>query len=348
MKRATYLLLIIGVVSILGFLWFGNLNKLVSPGEEQTTEQILLTENTNSTVLPSTGIITVRDPAGASNVTAKYRDYLAGKINKAEMMKAVILEKNMQNQEFYGKVVDQYGSPVVGAIVKGNVMLDGLETSREETHTTETDQMGFFQFNGLHGASLGVTAKKDGYEMAVRGEGYKGPSGQKTSPGDRAIFTMWKFRGPEPLNNSFIDTKIPHDGTPIVFDTITGKQTQDGNLRVTLSQYPLEIKTGRERFDWTIKVELLDGGLKEENDPYPYWAPADGYQSSFEFNVSSNSPDWLPNLKKKFYIKNAQGQFGIMQFGIYPGRSPTGLEINFTINPSGSQNLEFDPAKQIQ
>ena len=183
--------------------------------------------------------------------------------------------------------------------------------------------------------------------MGERGAGFKMPVGGKTSPDDRAILTMWKLRGPEPLQNSVISAKIPHDGDPVVFDLGTGKQSSNGNFRVILYQSPLEIKTARERFDWGVRVEMPGGGLTGEDDPYPYWAPAGGYQPAFEFKVSSNSPEWQPNLKKNFYIKNAQGQYGLMRFNVYPGRSPTGIEVRLTVNPSGSQNLEPAPAKQV-
>lgn len=156
---------------------------------------------------------------------------------------------------------------------------------------------------------------------------------------------MWKLRGSEPLINSGINAKIPHDGTPVTFDIASGKASAGGNFRVTLSQYPLEVKRGWDRFDWSVKLEILNGGLKEENDEYPFWAPTNGYLPSFEFSESTNAVKWLGGLQKTFYIKTAQGQYGLMKLGVYPGRSPTGIEVSFTINPSGSQNLE-PPANQ--
>jgi hypothetical protein len=156
---------------------------------------------------------------------------------------------------------------------------------------------------------------------------------------------MWKIRGPEPLIHSGIDTHIPHDGTPVAFDLTTGKQSPSGDFRVTLSQYPLEIKRGWDRFDWSVKVEILNGGMLEENDAYPFWAPTNGYLPSFEFSESTNAVKRLGKVEGKFYIKTAQGQYGLMQFKVFPGRSPTGIQANFTINPSGSQNLEPDFSK---
>jgi hypothetical protein len=257
----------------------------------------------------------------------------------------MIAEKNSRSQDFYGKAVDQYGQPVPDVEVSGTLIIETDEGFNTEPHTTKTDLDGLFEFTGLHGADLNVKAKKDGYKLGDRGEGYQGPTDGKSSPGNRAIFTMWKLRGAEPLISSSIDVKIPHDGSSVTFDIARGIQSPNGDFQVTLSQYPLEVQKGWERFDWSVKVEILKGGLVEENDAYPFLAPADGYQPSFEFNESTNTVKWLGGLQRKFYIKTAQGQYGLMQFKVFPGRSPTGLEVNFTINPSGSQNLEPDFSK---
>jgi hypothetical protein len=275
------------------------------------------------------------------------RRYHQGLISREEAFREAYLEQNKQSQDFYGKVLDQYGEPIMNANVSANLIAND-ETSgglNVQKCSTVTDNNGLFEFTGIYGADINVLVSKEGYKYGERGEGYKGSIGGKTSPTDRAILTMWKLRGAEPLNSSGIDAKIPHDGTPITFEMSTGKQSSNGDMRVSLSQFPLDVSTGRERFDWSVKAEVINGGLLEENDPYPYWAPANGYQPIFEFGVSSNATAWVPNLKKKFYIKNSQGQYGIMQFNIYPGRSPTGLEASFTINPSGSQNLEPDFSK---
>jgi len=268
-------------------------------------------------------------------------------ISKGQAIMATIMLANKKPQDLYAKVIDQYGNPVASASVAGELVLNdgtygGVQVKK---HNTATDVNGLFEFTDLHGAGFSVRINKEGYKLGDRGEGYKSPASGNSSPTDRAIFTMWKLRGAEPLTHSDIRAKIPHDGTAVAFDMMTGKVSPNGDFRVTLSQFPLEIKTGRERFDWAARIEILNGGMIEEKDAYPFWAPENGYQPSFDFITSSNAIDWIPILKKNFYIKTAQGQYGLMKFAIYPGRSPTGLEVNFTLNPSGSQNLEPDFSK---
>lgn len=269
--------------------------------------------------------------------------YHKGLISKDAAMLEILLAKNKANQEIFAKVIDQYGQPVVGADVTGHlILLQGLDSDEKVmNYKTQTDGAGLFQFTGLTGADLGVTVSKIGYLIGGHGEGYKAPVGGKSLPDDRIVFTMWKLHVPaEPLTGQSIDAEIPHDGTSTTFNTATGKESANGDLRVTLIRSPLEVRRGRDKFDWSVKIEMLQGGLIEENDPYDYWAPETGYQPTFEFNVSSNNVPWRSELENKFYIKTSQGQYGRMQFGVYSALTPARLQIEFTINPSGSQNLE--------
>lgn len=258
----------------------------------------------------------------------------------------IIAEKNSRSQDFYGKAVDQYGQPVPDAEVSGALIIETDEGFNTEPHTTKTDLDGLFEFTGLHGADLNVKIKKDGYKLGDRGEGRQGAIGGISNPNNRAIFTMWKIHGAEPLVGSTIEAAVPYDGTSAVFDMATGKESSNGDLKVTLSRFPQQLKRGLVHpYDWRFKIELLNGGLLEERDPYPYWAPDNGYQPSFEFEINSNSIPWMNQSEENFYIKNTQGQYGLMKFIIYSAPTPAGVHINITINPSGSQNLEPDLSK---
>jgi hypothetical protein len=247
-------------------------------------------------------------------------------------------------------VVDQYGTPVVGAMVKGNVMTESLATSKEETHITQTDQNGFFQFTGLHGTSFGMAPSKAGYEWASRGKACQMPVGEKTAIDNPAVLTMWKLRGAEPIKHIVFESQIPYDGTSATFNLQVGKKTGDGDLRITLLRSPLEIKPGLlHPYDWDVRIEFINGKIIGESDPYPYWAPENGYQMFFETGMNSIDRPWRPEFIQNFYFKNSQGQCGRMSVNLSTSSKDleTGITIEAWINPSGSQNLEFDPAKQI-
>jgi len=146
------------------------------------------------------------------------------------------------------------------------------------------------------------------------------------------------------------DSRIPYDGTPVVFDLKNGNKTGNGDLQISLLRTPLQIRRGRDKYDWVAKIGIVNGGILPENDPYPYWAPETGYQPLFETSMSSNAIPWQAELRQNFYIESPQGQYGRLCIDLFTDsmRPDTGITVETWINPSGSQNLEFDPAKQGQ
>jgi hypothetical protein len=307
----------------------------------------LVTNATVSTIHPTASNSVTQQPlavvvATNGNRSEILNEYRNGTISKGQAMLDILRSQNNQPQDFYGKVVDQYGQPILGVYVTGNLMVRGGlgDGANNQTYKTQTDADGLFQFIDIKGWQLGVTVNKDGYLMAGHGEGFEEPASGKTTPDSRAILTMWKQRGAEPLTNFMIDSKIPYDGTPITFDLEAQKINPGGDFRVTLLRSPLMVRRGGEVFDWSLKIEMLQGGLEAENDPYPYWAPEDRYNSSFTIDVSSNDVPWYSHLAQDFYIRNTAGQYGLMHANVYTALTPARVQFNFTFNPSGSQNLE--------
>lgn len=344
--------LIIMTALIIGSLLFWHSgNSLLQPtNEPRTTNTVIAMAAvaTNSPVTNSSQVISFTEDLH-SNAAAIDTAYRQGKIGKDQAIQETLMEENKQPLDFYGKVIDQYGQPVVGAKIKGTVFLNvNFVRSSDEIHYTETDADGNFSFTGLHGVQIGAWPTKEGYKMGGRGEGYQAPVGGKSTPDNRVVLTMWKLRGAEPMRHISTEARIPFDGTSAVFDTVTGKENPDGDLKITLLRSPLEVRRSGQKFDWSVKIEIPHGGIMAENDPYPYWAPESGYQPFFQFGMASNNIPWDSTITQNFYIKNSQGQFGRMQLKPYASATPAGIKFDLWLNPSGSQNLEFDPSKQIQ
>jgi hypothetical protein len=269
-------------------------------------------------------------------------------------MQASILMQNRKSINIYGKVVDQYGLPIQSVEATGEIAIrQGMYAEDQwQEFKTQTDKDGFFQFVGLVGADWSVTVAKVGCQMDYR-RGWSGPRGgprgTQSTPGNRVILTMWKVRGAEFLVHKEWESRIAYDGTPATFDLAAGKKSAVGDLLITLSRTPLKIKRGRDKYNWDVKIAVRSGGLIADNSPYPFWAPQNGYQSLFETSMSSNNVPWSSQLQKTFYLKNAQNQYGRVSLDIFTDsmRSDTGISIKSWLNPSGSENLEFDPKKQI-
>jgi uncharacterized GH25 family protein len=79
--------------------------------------------------------------------------YRQGEMDKGVAMAEMMTLQDNQSQDFYGKVIDQYGHPVTEANVSAEI---NLTFGRGGTQKTQTDANGLFQFTGLRGRSLRV------------------------------------------------------------------------------------------------------------------------------------------------------------------------------------------------
>lgn len=262
--------------------------------------------------------------------------------------------------KFYGKAVDQYGQPVNGAKVRGTVLVyDSLMKNHNEEYFVMTSADGGFSFTGLKGQNLGITMEKKGYQFrsynsyfhyskTVSEEEYHNPDSQAP-----VIFVIWKLSGPEPLVIRNKDIRIPYDGTSVNLDLIVGALIPSGgDVRITLKRTPLQVKRGQQKFDWNIRLEAVDGGfvLIDDQTPYPYEAPEQGYQLILDIDERADDPKWTAYRKMTFYLKSRGGKnHGLVKldFRTDSERERTGFSFKSFINTSGSRNLEYDPDKQI-
>jgi hypothetical protein len=342
---------VVVTIAILAALW------LRWPHHQEPNESPLPNE-TNLVATAQTSVATRTSApsraamsANLSNVEHVAEAYKQGLINKGEAMVAMEQVANSQPQEMYGRVIDQYGQPVAGAAVTGTVMFQaGWNASREEPHAAQTDGNGEFQFTGLHGWKLAVAPSKPGYELGRNITAMLLPASGKTSPSDRAIFTMWKLKGPEPMTHANIHAYIPCDGTITRYDLLTGKRSAQGDLVVSLTRKPVNIDRGKP-FDWSVTLEVPGGGLQEITDLYPNEAPQNGYGKESTTHFSLDMPKWEAAWRQSFYFQGRGGQVhGRMVVTIQAEFQPppTFFSAEIYANPSGSRNLEFDPAKQIR
>ncbi|HEY1662004.1 MAG TPA: carboxypeptidase-like regulatory domain-containing protein [Verrucomicrobiae bacterium] len=274
--------------------------------------------------------------------------YRQGGMEKELAMEEMMMVDDNQSQDFYGKIVDQYGQPVVGAEVNVAVLLSMGGGSSQKT---QTDANGLFQFTGLRGESLSITPKKEGYQIDQAHLGLRGKNGPETNPDHRAIYSMWKLRGPEPMIHNNQRYQFKSDNRIYTIDLLSGKMVEGtngtGDLLVQF-QRPSQIKP-HENFEWAFTMTAIGGGVIEvTNDGYLNEAPANGYQPQYKFDpaiVNLNGHGW--NGEVTFYLKSRNGKvYGHFHIRVNPvSRDGSSLEIESYVNPSGSRNLEFDPAK---
>lgn len=275
--------------------------------------------------------------------------------SKIAAIRAIWAEQNSQPQDFFGKVIDQLGLPVQGVTATATLMLiRGPDTPTENrTYIATSDANGCFEFTGLKGANLGVVVKKSGYEMG-RGPGvYRVPNKEdKTSPSERAVLTLWKLKGAEPMIHKQIEAGLACDGSPSAIDLLTGRKVANGgDLTFTMIRTPLNIDPALP-FRWSLTLTAVGGGLTEINDAYPNEAPANGYQPSITVTKHAGPPNFTGNMfDQSYYIKSRDGQvYGRMNVHVTSDYQPppARLEIEVFANPAGSRNLEYSASKKAQ
>ena len=259
---------------------------------------------------------------------------------------------------FYGKVIDQRGSPIAGAKVTAGVQaVTHFMENRQEQYSTVTNSDGRFQFTGLHGQDLGIYVSKEGYEFRSTLKRYEysihTPESQRhhPDPSSPEVFTMWKAKGAEPLVHvEFNRVGVPVDGSPTSFDLLTGKKVPSGgDLILKVERQPLHIH-GEEPFDWKATIEVPDGGIVEQHDAYPNEAPGDGYEGQYTIEMPANSKEWKSSVTRNFYVKARSGKlYARVSLKIIADYEPppTKVTMEVYVNPAGSRNLEYDPRKKV-
>ena len=287
----------------------------------------------------------------ASNLTAQLlQGYHQGGRDGGSAMQEMMLIQDNLSQDFYGKVVDQYGKPVAGAEVTAQV---NVMMGRGTPQKTQTEANGLFQFTGIRGRSLDVTLAKEGHQIQGHGLGTKGQNGAETSPTKRCVYTMWKLKGPEPMihDSKRYPLNKPDDRVytvDLLSKSITDGTNGAGDLYVQFKRPP-EVKP-RDNFNWSFSMTALGGGLIEvTNDDYLNEAPAKGYLAQYKLDMTPADAKWRGE-EGTFYLKSRRGQvYGHIHIRLDPVyRDGAMLEIESFINPAGSRNLEFDPAKETQ
>lgn len=296
-------------------------------------------------------LLNTNNPNYASNFAAAYAAYRQGKVSKGVLMILAQRAANAELQEFYGRVVDQYGLPISNIVVTGNLaVMGGLgDGAKNQTLTALSDANGFFQFTGLKGWQLGILVKKAGYAMNLR----KGPIGKITCPNDRETFTMWKLQGAEPLVEINQRYKLHYTSAPINIDLLAGKIVPNGgDISITVNRPEGEVSE-RNPQDWSVQVGAMDGGLIESSvgeSRITYAAPESGYQPSDTLVMSSTNHTWSGGPEQTFFVESRNGQvYSKITFGIAINRNPDGLmDITFdgTANPDGSRNWEATAPQQ--
>jgi hypothetical protein len=243
---------------------------------------------------------------------------------------------------FYGKVIGQDDNPVD----KVDVHFAWTDTSpngRSETNSW-TDTNGLFQLSGVTGRMLSVDVNKPGYyKFKDNQTGFDYGSEYQSDPANPVIFQVRK-RGPgaDLVTSRYgvspdFPISAPRDGSPVRVDLLERKVGAEGSLRI--SQLKPAYEQWKTASNWSVKMEIPEGGFVEAHEEFPFMAPENGYLPEVEFQFQKGQTNWSEDLVKDFYIAFGNPRrYGHLHIetSILSGVA----HLTYIINPDGSRDLE--------
>ena len=254
--------------------------------------------------------------------------------------------------EFYGRVIDQTGTPIEGAKVHYSAANHYFGSS--SNYQGVSDRRGLFSLTGIKGAGLYVSVSKDGYQGTKQsgdGFGYGVPSGRPAPSKDEpAIFVLRKKANAEPLIVTDRDLVVPLDGQPVSVSLRAGNQAgiHNPDLEIQLWAKP-ENKNDRGQFDWRFRLTVPGGGLVERNDTdFAFEAPTEGYVPMKELEMAQSAVNWKPSFDQNYFARLGNGNYARIRFRITTSGEHFASVTGYLNPEPGHRNLEFDPTKQIK
>lgn len=261
---------------------------------------------------------------------------------------------------FYGKVVDQDGQPLTGAVINMGLSVGELTPVpeapgalllrvRSDKATAETGTNGLFSLVGFSGRGVEIKSIiKKGYKLSdkTRLSYITVASAQPfhSDPNNPVVFKMWKREKREALivNKEFFG--VPPDGQSVTIDFVELRKTvgiRPGDIIVRIKRPPtIEPHT---RFDWSCSIKAVDGGLIHTDDEFLYEAPSSGYKPEYDFVMAKTNSGWVSEVKnQQFYLKSRNGAvYGSLVVEVVPKYNKvSSFNVTYIINPAASRNLE--------
>ena len=243
---------------------------------------------------------------------------------------------------FYGRVVDDAGQPVAGAIVQFE--WSDLSAAGASASTATSDDNGEFSLAGVTGRGLTVRVAKEGYytprsqRSSFEYAQFWAADYHEADPNRPILFRLQRKGAGENLVQGTLRQILPPDGSPVRIDLLAGgRASAKGQLELSAvtnnEEYPPPV------FDWKASIAVADGGLVEHNLEFPFEAPEEGYVSRVDFDMSSQSQNWRAVIEKNFFLRfGTPAKHGRIRLRL--SGSSSHVTLTYWVNPTGSRNLE--------
>jgi hypothetical protein len=273
-----------------------------------------------------------------------------GQLQYADFVAITALMKKIANAdiEFYGKVIDQDGKPVAGAVIEAevtitmtgmkdilNTMITHLGNTERKTVTVESDANGCFSIIESKGSSLDIkdircsgymyeknlieTIKETSFPYGLLNQG-AGNEPRQHKESDPIVFNMWRVDGLEEIvcrnRNSLYAGVL--SGKRIELNALalcTNKESTGKGIQIQPRFNELrksKDKYGRDvvRYSFDCKVWTSGGGVQICKDSIPFNAPENGYTESINLGQKFDDPQWDSELRYRIYYSTQDGNYG--------------------------------------
>jgi hypothetical protein len=253
---------------------------------------------------------------------------------------------------FYGKVEDYNGLPIGHASVHSE--WSDLSKGGTSARRLSTKSDGTFSLLGVRGKRLAMRIRKDGYyPMSHVGNPlsfeYANPFEPNyliPDPKNPVIFRLRKIGVTAALVHERSELEVSTDGV----STNVGLASGRGGERISVELWtskPWPPRPMHPPYDWAIIVKLPSGGFLVHDQEYPFEAPETGYTEILAIEMTADRGDWQQGIEKQaFFVAGTPPRYGRLTLRTHGATRYVFLD--YYLNPDGSRNLEYDPAKEIR
>lgn len=248
---------------------------------------------------------------------------------------------------FFGQVVDQNATPVVGADVQ-IAANDSAFGGKPSHYTIKSDTAGRFSISGIKGITLAVEVSKPGYRVIPPADNRVTSSGvfnyalssihgkHEPNPENPVRFVLYKIGPKESLYRvPSKDYPIKQDGSPLVI-SLDPTSTHQVVLRCWSNK-----PKSQGQYDWHAEIAPINGGLLAK-EGLSFEAPIDGYISkdSIEMPASLPREHWDSSAERSYFIRFDDGLFASAKVQIHSSGDHFVTWESLLNATAGSRNLE--------
>ncbi|MEI6676520.1 MAG: hypothetical protein WCO57_15225 [Verrucomicrobiota bacterium] len=287
----------------------------------------------------------------AGNQNAAHEDLVRKRLKLLEDMRKADPNYELKVPiDFFGKVLDQHDKPVIRAEIE--IRLNVADEKGHKNHSLVSQADGTFELTGIRGKLVFVDIYSvEGYTCGEKGHrgsyNYAIPEELNfhvPDPNQPVIFRLWKYEKAEPIHFWQLAAGVKTDGTAVWFDLDRGEVGGAG-LGVSIVD---EMPGNKNEERHTIKVLAGSGCMLAATKDDPMFSAPEQMDQQ-EITVVHTAKNGYYNSGPgifRFYYRSAQGKYAAVKAEVSSGSN--GAKLVIFQNPSGSRNLEFDPALEIK